>query len=176
MNDADSDILKDKRILIVDDEPDILETLEELLETCIIDSAPNFSAAVKFLDRNVYDAAILDIMGVRGFELLDVAQEKNIPTIMLTAHSLDPESLVKSIKSGAHAYVPKDKITDIAVYLADVLKARKDNAERGGAWMSRLKPFFDKKFGPDWKEKDRAFWEDYDKKFVAKKEELENML
>ena len=176
MSDADIDILKDKRILIVDDEPDILETLEELLEMCIIDSAPDFSAAVKFLDRNVYDAAVLDIMGVRGFELLDVTQEKNIPAIMLTAHSLDPDSLVKSIKSGAHAYVPKDKITDIAVYVADILKARKRSVEKDGTWLARLKPFFDKKFGPDWKEKDKNFWEEYDRKFVPGKKELEHML
>ena len=34
---GNEEILKDKRILIVDDEPDILETLEELLDVCLID-------------------------------------------------------------------------------------------------------------------------------------------
>ena len=61
----DNDILNVKRILIVDDEPDILETLEDLLDMCLIDSAPDFESAKKFLDKNPYDAAVLDIMGVR---------------------------------------------------------------------------------------------------------------
>ena len=43
----DGDILKDKKILIVDDEPDILETLVELLDMCLIDSAPDFETAKK---------------------------------------------------------------------------------------------------------------------------------
>jgi CheY-like chemotaxis protein len=33
--------LTDKRILIVDDEPDVLESLKELLDVCIVDCAPN---------------------------------------------------------------------------------------------------------------------------------------
>jgi DNA-binding response OmpR family regulator len=40
-----SDVLAGKAILIVDDEPDILESLEELLDMCVIDSAPDFDTA-----------------------------------------------------------------------------------------------------------------------------------
>ena len=54
-------ILDGKRILIVDDEPDILETLVEILDMCLVDSAPNFETAKKFLNKNKYDLAILDI-------------------------------------------------------------------------------------------------------------------
>ncbi|NIV98732.1 response regulator receiver protein, partial [Candidatus Saccharibacteria bacterium] len=36
---ASDDILKGKKILVVDDEPDILETLEELLDECDIETA-----------------------------------------------------------------------------------------------------------------------------------------
>ena len=31
---------------------------------------------------------------------------------MLTAHALDPDNFVKSIKKGARAYIPKDKISE----------------------------------------------------------------
>ena len=65
------DILKGKRVLIVDDEPDILETLTELLDMCFTDTAPNFETAKKFLLKNEYDVAIFDIMGVKGYELLE---------------------------------------------------------------------------------------------------------
>ena len=36
------ELLAGKKILIVDDEPDILETLKEILDMCLVDSAPDF--------------------------------------------------------------------------------------------------------------------------------------
>ena len=64
--------LDGKKILIVDDEPDIIESLEELLEDLFaVDSASSFEEAVSCLKTNTYDVAILDIMGVRGYDLLE---------------------------------------------------------------------------------------------------------
>ncbi len=165
-------VLDGKRILIVDDEPDILETLVEILDMCLVDSAPNFETAQKFLNKNRYDLAILDIMGVRGYELLELANERNIPALMLTAHAVSPDNLVKSIKGGAQSYIPKDKISEIAVYIADILEPR----EREANWLEKLEPYFDKKFGEGWKEKDREFWDVYDRKYRASKDEIEGML
>jgi DNA-binding NtrC family response regulator len=170
------DILEGKKILIVDDEPDILETLEELLDMCLIDSAPDFYTASKFLDKYSYDAAILDIMGVRGYELLQMTEERGIPAIMLTAHALNPENLVKSLKMGAQCYVPKDKIGDIALYLADVFNARQQGIRKHGNWFKRLKPFFDKKFGSGWTESHKKFWEDFDRDYRVTKEELKDIM
>ena len=169
-------VLDGKRILIVDDEPDILETLVEILDMCLVDSAPNFETAQKFLNKNRYDLAILDIMGVRGYELLEIANEKNIPALMLTAHAVSPDNLVKSIKGGARSYIPKDKISEITVYIADILKSREKEGERGTDWFEKLEPYFDKKFGEGWKEKDREFWDVYDRKYRAGKDEIEGML
>ncbi|HDR16059.1 MAG TPA: response regulator [Desulfobacteraceae bacterium] len=170
------DILEGKRILIVDDEQDILETLEELLDMCLIDSAPDFNTACKFLDKYSYDAAVLDIMGVRGYELLQKTGELGIPAVMLTAHALNPDNLVKSIEMGAQCYVPKDKIGDIAFYLADVFKAREYGIQKHGNWFKRLKPFFDKKFGSGWRESHKEFWEVFDKNYHVKKEDIENIM
>lgn len=170
------EILKDKRILIVDDEPDILETLEELLDMCLVDKAPDFETAKRFLEKNTYDAAIFDIMGVRGYDLLKLANEKGIPAIMLTAHALSPDNLIKSIKEGARSYVPKDKISDIGLYLGEMLKAHEKGIKKHGWWFKRLKPFFDKKFGPNWREKDKEFWEAFDQTYAVSKEELEELM
>lgn len=171
------DVLEGKRVLIVDDEPDILETLEELLDTCLIDKAPNFESAKKFLEKNKYDVAVLDIMGVQGYDLLKIATQKGIPCVMLTAHALSPDNLVKSLKEGAQSYVPKDKITDIDMYVAEILEAvERGEVQEDVRWYNRLKPFFDSKFGKGWRKKDAAFWKDFDKKFVAKKDELEDIL
>ncbi|OPX40697.1 MAG: response regulator [Deltaproteobacteria bacterium] len=165
------EILNNKKILIVDDEPDILETLEEILDMCLIDSAPNYETAKKFLEKNHYDVAVLDIMGVRGYDLLELATSKGIPSLMLTAHALSPDNLIKSIKKGARSYIPKDKIADIATYLADILQEAEEET-RESKWFQRLKPVFDKKFGADWREKDREFWDEFDKGFQVSKDEL----
>jgi len=173
---ADEGILKGKRVLIVDDEPDILESLEDLLDTCLIDKAPSFETARKFLDKGSYDVAVFDIMGVRGYDLLDLAGQKGVPALMLTAHALNPDNLIRSVKSGARAYVPKDKITDIAAYLSDILEASAKGTKRSGTWFARLRPFFDRKFGAGWREKDRAFWDEFDRSFVVSREELEKIM
>jgi CheY-like chemotaxis protein len=170
------DILEGKRVLIVDDEPDILETLEEMLDMCLIDSAPDFETAQKFLEKNTYDVAILDIMGVRGYDLLELANKKGVPALMLTAHALSPDNLVRSISQGAQSYVPKDKITDIDIYLADIISAKEEGVEKHGKWFARLKPFFDKKFGKDWKKEHQEFWDDFDKKYIVDRDELDKIL
>ena len=168
--------LQGKRILIVDDEPDVLETLEELLDMCYIDSAPSFETAVKFLEKNTYDTAILDIMGVNGFELLKIANQKGIPAIMLTAHALSADNLIRSIKNGAESYVPKDKMADIHTYVAEVLRAREKGTKKSGSWFGRLKPYFDTKFGPKWQEPDDAFWRDFNQTFAITSSEMQDML
>lgn len=168
--------LKGKHLLIVDDEPDVLETLEELLDDCRIDSAPDFETAKKFLDKNDYDVAILDIMGVRGYDLLELTKEKGIPALMLTAHALSPDNLVQSIESGADAYVPKEKIAEIDTFVAEVLEARETGQQQGGSWFARLKPYFDKKFGPGWRKKHIPFWQRFDEKYVPKRDDAEKMM
>jgi CheY-like chemotaxis protein len=170
------DRLDGKRILIVDDEQDVLETLEELLSMCLIDKAPSFDTALKFLQKNSYDAAIFDIMGVRGYELLRIATEKGVPVLMLTAHALSPENLIKSIKEGAQSYIPKDKLSEIAVFLGDMLEARRKGLSKQAGWFAKLKPFFDRQFGPGWREKDQEFWREFDSKRVISKKDVQDLL
>lgn len=172
----DDAILKGKRVLIVDDEPDVLETIEELLNQCLIDKAPSFETGVKFLNKETYDLAIFDIMGVKGYDLLRMATEKGIPAIMLTAHALSPENLIKSIREGAHSYVPKDKLPELAAFASDILEARQKGAEKPTHWFSRLKPFFDKHFGKGWRDKDRDFWDDFDSKNIVSKKDVEEIM
>ena len=75
--------LKGRRVLVVDDEPDVLGALESLLlEICAVDTASDFESARRLLKEKAYDLAILDIMGVKGFELLEITAEKNIPTVL----------------------------------------------------------------------------------------------
>jgi CheY-like chemotaxis protein len=152
-------MLKGKRVLIVDDEPDILELLTELLDMCKVDPASSFEEAKELLESNYYHMAVLDIMGVQGYELLEIANKREIPALMLTAHAISEEHLKKSIQKGASFYVPKDEINNIATFMADVLEAREKNKNVWAKWYERLSGFCDRRFGPDWKDQDPEFWD-----------------
>ncbi|NQU15637.1 MAG: response regulator [Desulfobacteraceae bacterium] len=171
-----NDILKGKNILVVDDEHDILETLEEILDRCEVDTAADFESARDLLKNNNYDAVILDIMGVKGFDLLEIAVARKIPALMLTAHGLDADNLVGSIKLGAKSYIPKDKIIDIDIYLKEIFLAKERGIEKSGNWFASLSSFFDGRFGHGWKNKDKKFWEEFDKTYQVSKDELEEIM
>jgi DNA-binding NtrC family response regulator len=173
---ASDDILKGKKILIVDDEIDVLESLEDLLDACDLDTASSYESAKELLESKIYDAAILDIMGVRGFDLLEIAVQKKIPALMLTAHGLNPDNLVGSIKLGAKSYIPKEKMSEIDIYLKEIFIAQEKGIEKSGNWFSRLGSFFDSRFGHGWKHKDKKFWDEFDKNFVVTKDELEKIM
>ena len=173
---ADDDILKGKKILVVDDERDILETLEDLLDNCDIETAATFESASELLKSKVYDAAILDIMGVKGFDLLEIAIDRNIPALMLTAHGLNPDNLVGSIKLGAKSYIPKEKMSEIDIYLKEIFIAQQKGIEKSGNWFARLKSFFDNRFGTGWQNKDKKFWTEFDDTFKVSRDELEKIL
>ena len=159
------DILRDKRILVVDDEADILETIEELMDMCSLETVDSFEAARKRIREVHYDLAILDIMGVNGYKILELARERKIPALMLTAHAMSPDNLKESIVKGADAYIPKDELANLSDHAADVIRARILGEEGDGAWFSKLKPFFDRAFGKGWRDKDRQFWNSFDDKY-----------
>ena len=97
-------------------------------------------------------------MGVRGYELLDIAKKRDIPALMLTAHAISKDNLKKSFEKGASYYVPKDELSKVDIYLADILDALDKNRNVWSRWYDRLSGFCDKRFGPDWKDEDPDFW------------------
>ncbi len=167
---TEESLLTGKKILIVDDEPDVLDVLEEFLSMCQVKKASTFDEARKLLDSQDFDLAILDIMGVDGYKLLDIAKKKNITTVMLTAHAFNPENLVKSIKEGADSYLPKEEIKNITTFLIDVLKAQREKKSPWGPWQKRLpSSYFEKRWGAAWQDEDKDFWERFKASIKARK-------
>lgn len=150
-------LLKDKVVLVVDDEPDVLETIEELLNMCIVNKAMDYYTALQLILSYTYDIVILDIMGVNGFELLKASVSRGFPTVMLTAHALTPEALKKSIRLGAVFFLPKEKISELKAFLEDVVL--EGGKPMWKMFFDRFGDYFDKRFGPDWKQKDKFFKE-----------------
>ena len=150
-------LLEGKRILIVDDEPDILETLEELLDMCKIVKSTNFSDAKKMLETKPFEITILDIMGVDGYKLLDIARKRKVTAVMLTAHAQGAENVLKAYNRGAAFFVPKEKISDIDTYLMDILEAKKEGQHTWRRWLKRFGSYYEGKMGKEWETYDE-FW------------------
>jgi DNA-binding NtrC family response regulator len=153
-------ILNHKKLLIVDDEPDILATLEEeILQSSPdskIDKASNYEDAAALLKANDYDLVVLDIMGVRGFDLLEIAVTRKLKVAMLTAHALSPEALKKSHDMGASAYLPKEKLGEVVPLLEDMLL--NDYTTEWAQLMGKLDDYFKAQWGKDWRKREAIDW------------------
>jgi DNA-binding NtrC family response regulator len=160
-------LIKGKKLLLVDDEPDVLDSLIEQLSLCKIDTASSFEEGKKMLEEQSYDLVVLDIMGVRGFELLSIANNQKIPALMLTAHALTEESLDKSFKGGAAYFAPKEKMVDIEFFIADIFEAIEEKKNPWERLLDRLGGFYDRRFqGQGWREKEDEFLKKKINKFV----------
>lgn len=155
------DLLTGKKVLVVDDEPDVVQTVKALLSMCEVQGATSFEEARALLEQERFDLAILDIMGVDGYALLELANQRNITAVMLTAHALTPDNIVKSFKGGAASYLPKEKLTELPVFLGEVLEDKEKGRHFWSRWLDRWGAFYDEKFGPDWQKEDKEFWEKF---------------
>ena len=160
MNDFGS-CLKNRSILVVDDEKEIRETIEDLLEHPVLDFAGDYKTACDKIVHRKYDLAILDIMGVNGMKLLEQCVKRQIPAIMLTAHAVTPEALRESIEKGAISYIPKESLAELESLVGEILSAHEKGSPPWKTLFERLGSYFNKQFGPNWKEKDKAFWDDF---------------
>lgn len=159
-----TDLLRDKTILIVDDEQDVLETLKDLLQDytdLVVHEATAFDQARQLLFSHNYDVVVLDIMGVRGFELLEIATHRGFPVVMLTAHALNPDALKRSIELGARAYLPKDRLRSLPEFLDDVLRLSYRSVWR--KVFDDLLSIFNEKFGSSWRKSQQQFWTEFEK-------------
>ncbi len=105
------------RILVVDDDQIILDSLSEFLrlEGYAVDAALNLADAIQVSQREAVDLVISDVNmpGGNGFELLHLLRKRSPETvvIMMTAYGTI-ESAVESIKMGAFDYLTKPIIDE----------------------------------------------------------------
>lgn len=103
-----------KKILIVDDEPRIVTSLEYLLQRSGYDvlSAQNGEAALELVGQHVPDLVLLDVImsAMSGYEVCQRMRERadwrHIKIIMLSAKGRDAE-VSKGLSLGANLYVTK---------------------------------------------------------------------
>ena len=162
-------LLKEMRILAVDDEQDVLETIEDILSDALVDGARDYAAASEKIKKNRYDLAILDIMGVDGLTLLEEAVAKNIPSIMLTAHAVNPETLMASIRKGAISYLPKETLADLDRLIEELFAAYRRGDPPWKLLFDKLGGYFDERFGQGWQDKQSEFWNKFNRTYQVGK-------
>ncbi|MBU2650756.1 MAG: sigma-54 dependent transcriptional regulator [Bacteroidetes bacterium] len=99
------------RILVVDDEPSIRNTLRDILEyeKYEVDDAADGKEALEKVGAGVFDVILLDIKMPRmdGLEVLDqLLPRSDAPVIMISGHGTI-ETAVEAIKKGAYDYIAK---------------------------------------------------------------------
>src|SRR5436189_4265921 len=99
------------RILVVEDEPDLLRSLAQALreEGYAVDTAANGEDGLFNAENTDYDAVVLDVMMPKmdGWEVLSrLRKSKKTPVLMLTARDQSRDR-VKGLDTGADDYVVK---------------------------------------------------------------------
>jgi DNA-binding response OmpR family regulator len=168
--------LAGKHILAVDDETDILESIQDMLAGSQVDCAKDYESASEKLKNNHYDLVILDIMGVNGMQLLEESVDRNFPTVMLTAHAIGPDSLMECIRKGAISYLPKETLPELDELLTAIFKAHEQGEPTWKLLFERLGKYFDKRFGPRWKDKESSFWSEFEVTYQVGKGIQERLL
>ena len=123
-----------KKILLVDDEQDIVETLKFVLEsegyTCFC--AYNGEDGLKLAKEVMPDLMILDVMmpKINGFKISRLlkydAKYKNIPIVMLTARTQDTDKQIGE-ETGADVYITKPFDLDNIISTVNNLLNGKEN-------------------------------------------------
>lgn len=162
-------ILNGKRILVVDDEPDVLAVLEEEILNAYpdgrFDKATTYEEAVAKMISWTYDVVAFDIVGVRGFDLLELAASRKFPAVFLTTYPFTPETLRSSSQTMAQAYLPKEKLGEVVPLLEDVLRPkylpgwRRFFDKAKVVFRSRFKLSWEKKSHLDWQEQSKWNWQ-----------------
>jgi two-component system alkaline phosphatase synthesis response regulator PhoP len=118
-----------KKILIVDDEPKIVEICRDYLKAAFFDtiSANDGPSALAMADRENPDLIILDLMlpGMDGLDVCrEIRKEHNTPIIMLTARVEETDKII-GLELGADDYItkpfsPRELVTRVRTVLRRV--------------------------------------------------------
>ena len=125
------------RILVVDDEPDVLELIvfhleKENFKVAVADTGDK---ALKMARAHVPSLLVLDLMlpGINGFEICALLKRdpktRDLPILMLTARA-DEEDRVRGLELGAHDYVTKPfSPRELVLRVKNLLRLTEDNRD-----------------------------------------------
>ena len=119
-------IMKNKSVLAVDSQMDLLQTLEEEILSacpeCRLDMATTFEDGRQLMLLLTYDLVISDIMNAPGCDLIDLAASRNFPVLVLSDNGSSDEALNQSNGMKIRAVLPKENLNEIVPTVEEVLK------------------------------------------------------
>jgi len=118
---------KKGKVLIIDDEPDLVETMQYRLDTAGYEviTASDGESGIKKAKENIPDLIILDVMmpGIDGFKTLrSLKQEvatKKIPTVVFSCGHDEEGWAKESLKLGAAGYIVKPFETESLLFTVE---------------------------------------------------------
>lgn len=128
-----------QRILVIDDEPDMLMLLRIMIEENTdheVETTNNPSEGIKLFSQKDYDLVITDLKmpGLDGIELFDEFQEikPDIPMVMITAYG-SIETADEAMKKGIADFITKPFRKDTILFtinrVLELARVRKENIE-----------------------------------------------
>ena len=130
--------MEKKKIMVVDDEPDIREILQFNLENAGYEVVPAASAEAALEECDGMDLILLDVMmeGMSGFRMAEVLRKErrsSVPIIFLTARSAEND-LLTGFSAGGDDYISKPfSIHEVLARVKAVMKRSARPADDGGA-------------------------------------------
>jgi DNA-binding NtrC family response regulator len=113
-----------KRILVIDDEPQVLALLRELLQAAGWDvhTADSGTAGIERIERNRFDVVLTDLKmpGADGIEVLRTARkiQSDAEVVLMTAYG-SVDSAVEAMRAGAFHYLTKPFMAEEVIHLVD---------------------------------------------------------
>ena len=123
-----------QKILIVEDDKDILELMAEFLQAknYIVDTATNGVECIKKFKESEYDMIILDVMmpNLDGYTTCKIIRNtSNIPIIFLTAFT-DESDQIKGFELGCDDYITKPFSFNLLVKRVEAVLKRSQNENK----------------------------------------------
>lgn len=137
-NEVDSQILEGKRILVVDNEREVLNMLAEALAASQVVTVGNVDDARPLISKESFDLVILDTISANGCDLLQDCRANKLPAAMLTSREVEVTRVNEAMKRGAQSFFPKDEIHRLPETVVDLLERLE---ERKTHWAKLFRRF-----------------------------------
>ncbi len=129
-------LLERKRILVVDCEPETLDTVAEVLSASEVVTVGNADEARPLIAKDFFDLAILDTVGANGCDLLRDCHANKLLAALLTARIVEVRRLNMAMKLGAMSFFCKDELHRLPESVAELF----ERMEKGKPYSTKLFP------------------------------------
>ena len=125
------------RVLIVDDDAGICESLKDLLEgeRCCIETAPSGVHAMEWLERQPFDLVLSDVVmpDMDGYELYQTVKgnRPKLPVVLMTAFNYDKDHIIKrSCLEGLQGVIFKKPVNPAMLKKIVLQQCRPEQSEK----------------------------------------------